>query len=250
MENFYSNIRSERILDIAKRIGIELAPRARVLDLGCGAGGLVQSMLERNIQAFGCDLDFKSEAHVKTDDLYKRDILRLIELEPYKLPFPDNYFDFVISDQVMEHAMNTREFMGELSRVMKADGECLHFLPSRYRIIEGHVFVPFASINRSMPWLLFWAILGIRKQSQKGQSALSVAKENRKYLINHTIYLRKRELQNLFKDQFKCVRFHEKEFLESTAKGELLRKFGLINIVTIALYRFFKSHVVYGRTPY
>jgi len=250
MEKIYSNIRSERILDIAKRIGIELTPRARVLDLGCGAGGIVQSMLERGIQAFGCDLDFKSEAHVKTDDLYKKDILRLINLEPYKLPFPDNYFDLVISDTVMEHVMNTKEFMSELSRVMKADGECLHFLPSRYRVIEGHTFVPFASINRSLPWLLFWAILGIRKQSQKGQSALSVAKENREYLINNTIYLRKLELQNIFKEQFKCVRFHEKEFLESTARGKLLRKFGMINIVTIALYRNFKSRVVYGRSPY
>lgn len=168
-------------------------PPQAILDLGCGAGALVEVLRAHGFDAWGCDIagspasDFPADAETK-------DHLRPIEMRPYRLPFEDNCFDFVISSQVLEHVMDYAATFREIRRVLKLGGIGLHTFPSRHVLIEPHVFVPLASVIRNRPWLRLWALLGIRNAHQAGKPALEVAELNYSYLRKHTNYLPTREI--------------------------------------------------------
>lgn len=48
------------------------------------------------------------------------------EMDMQNLPYEDNNFDFVISDQVIEHLENTKKAVEESYRVLKKDGITIH----------------------------------------------------------------------------------------------------------------------------
>jgi ubiquinone/menaquinone biosynthesis C-methylase UbiE len=99
------------------------------------------------------------------DDLGGR--LRVICTAAYRLPYRDQEFDFVYSEQVFEHVMNPDQAIGELARVQRPHGVGLHLFPARYRPIECHVLVPSAGAFRPRWWLALWAGLGIRNGFQR-----------------------------------------------------------------------------------
>lgn len=169
------------------------APPQSVLDLGCGAGALVASLRTRGFDAWGCDIP-GSDASEFPADVATKGCLRPIEMQPYRLPFEDNRFDFVISSQVLEHVMDYTATFGEIRRVLKPGGISLHTFPGRHVLIEPHVFVPLASVIRCRPWLRLWALLGVRNGYQAGKSAREVAELNHAYLAGHTNYLPARRI--------------------------------------------------------
>lgn len=159
-----------------------------ILDLGCGKGALVETLLAKGHDAYGCDIA-DSDASDFAPDPSAGDRLRPIRLEPYRLPFDDSQFDCVVSSQVLEHVMDYESTFREIHRVLKPGGISLHSFPSRYTFIEPHVLVPLATMVRNKAWLHLWALLGIRNQYQKGKSFREVARLNHRYLHAHTNYL-------------------------------------------------------------
>jgi SAM-dependent methyltransferase len=168
---------------ILKRLDAELPSGAVVLDFGCGDGSLVEAYEEAGFVAYGCDITLPEET----------DRLRLIP-EPYRLPFPDEFFDFVGSNQVFEHVQAPDAAVREIARVMKPGATSIHLFPARYRWLEPHPFVPFATVVQAHAWLKLWARLGIRNRFQRGRSAPEVAALNRSYLTSSTNYLRRLEI--------------------------------------------------------
>lgn len=160
--------------------------RLKILDLGCGKGDLVASLLARGHDAYGCDIadstasDFKSSAET--------DRLRAIALDPYRLPFDDGQFDCVVSTQVLEHVLDLESTFREIHRLLKPGGISLHTFPGRHVPVEPHVFVPFATVIRNHIWLYLWAALGVRNRFQAGKTAAEVARLNYAYLHAHTNY--------------------------------------------------------------
>ena len=71
------------------------------------------------------------------------------------LPFADNTFDFVFSDQVLEHVQDHNLAFAEIARVMKPGGISLHIFPARLKPTEAHVFVPLGGVMQSRWWLTF-----------------------------------------------------------------------------------------------
>ncbi len=175
-------------------MGCDLKPGARVLDFGCGAGELVKSLLDQGMDAYGADIEtYWLLGDTRTDhpDWQGEDLKRFgkIEWHPYRLPFDDNTFDFCCSTVVFEHVRNYREAFAEIHRVLKPGGGTLHTFPARWRPIESHVYVPFASVFQSRPYLAAWAILGIRNEFQKGKGWRETAELNANYLQSQTNYL-------------------------------------------------------------
>lgn len=169
-------------------------PPISILDLGCGQGALVAALRSQGYDAYGCDIAFsKASAFVADTDGENR--LRALELHPYRLPFEDNYFDCVLSSQVLEHVMDYDSTFREIHRVLKPGGISLHTFPSRYGLIEPHVEVPLASIFQNRLWLQLWAWLGIRNPFQRGKLASEVAQLNYDYLHAHTNYLTKAQIK-------------------------------------------------------
>jgi SAM-dependent methyltransferase len=190
--------------NILKELGFSLAPGAKVLDFGCGAGAMVAEYRSAGYEAFGCDIELAEQT----------DLLKRIDTGSYGLPFPEGSFDFVFSDQVFEHVKNLALAVGEIHRVMKPGAVSLHIFPARWKPVESHTFVPFAGRFQSYPWLLAWAFFGIRNSFQGGKSFREVAALNLAYLKNKTRYLSKQEIVNAVCACFDKLKFAEKEMLK------------------------------------
>lgn len=236
--------RASTFVSVLEKLAGGVIPGSRILDFGCGNGNMVQQLCRLGFDAFGCDFDFGTGEYV--DELTSRGRLRVIERQPYTLPFDDCSFDAIISDQVFEHVMDYDVALGEIDRVLTKRGRSLHVFPARYTPIEPHVYVPGATIFRCWRWLLLWARLGIRNEYQEGDSPVRAAEKNRGYLRDYTNYLTRSEIQAAFARHFPDVRFCEREYLQRDEPGEGLRRLvGGLPLLP-GVYSEFRSRVVYA----
>ncbi|MDP8993365.1 MAG: class I SAM-dependent methyltransferase [Pseudomonadota bacterium] len=161
----------------------------RVLDFGCGAGRLVHEMHLLGIEAYGCDI----QSYLADDLAVPPDRFAHLSFDPYQLPYPDNFFDAVVSSSVLEHAQNYEEVLHEIKRVLKPGGLSMHVFPAKWYLpTEPHMFVPLVSwLWPHVPrwWLALWARLGIRNEFQQGLSAADVVEKNVKYSREGISYL-------------------------------------------------------------
>ncbi len=201
-----------------------LVPGARVLDFGCGDGRSVRAWRELGFDATGCDVVLHEDAASR--EMRNAGLLLPISLSPYRLPFADRSFDVVVSNEVFEHVQDYAGAIDEVHRVLRPGGFSLHMFPARWAPIEPHVHVPLAGVFRSRPWLMLWALLGVRNAFQKGRPAREVAAANFSYLRAHTNYLSTAQIRAQFERCFGDVRFVEHVFLRHSvsAKGRALNR--------------------------
>ena len=233
------------LLDVAACLGKAVEPSARILDFGCGGGGRVKVLRIAGYDAYGVDIKFKAGPHV--DELQEQNHIRLIEAEPYQIPFPDAYFDFVFSEQVLEHVQNQDETVAELARVMKQGALGIHQFPSRLKPLESHVKVPFSSVFRPDWWMLFWTWAGFRKPSQKGQPVHDVALKNREYLERSTNYLTGRAIAKVFEHHFCDFGYAEECWFANSPnlRGRILGRVAGVLPLVCWVYRTFWSRTIF-----
>lgn len=217
------------------------------LDLGCGSGPLVAQGRRLGCEFFGCDFILRDDDQAASPELLQQGILRQIDPDRYRLPFDDCSFDVVLSDQVFEHVMDYPTTLAEIRRVLRPDGVFLHLFPSRYSILEPHVYVPLATMVRARWWLKLWALLGVRNRHQRQLSAAETCTANVTFLTSHTNYLPKRTLQRLFSECFSDVRFVEREFLKYSKRGHKVYELSTWLPFLPDLYGALKSRVIFGR---
>jgi SAM-dependent methyltransferase len=126
------------------------APRSadaplRVLDWGCGRGRLVAFLLNRGMDSYGVDVDPDTLANGQGwfDSAAPGDEsrLRLLDADG-RTPFPDGYFDIVVSDNVLEHVAGLDRVFAEISRLIRPGGCSFHLFPARFTLREGHLMMP------------------------------------------------------------------------------------------------------------
>jgi SAM-dependent methyltransferase len=224
---------------ILRELGHVPKAGARVLDFGCGAGQMVEEYCAAGYDAYGCDIRITDES----------ERLRRIDADG-SLPFPASTFDFVFSDQVMEHVQDHSRAFAEIARVMKPDALSMHIFPAKLKPVEGHVFVPLGGVIQSRRWLTWWAMLGIRNSFQKGKSAREVVKLNLDYLHHRTNYLTKAEIIEAASAHFANVLFAEEHMIKHSY-GNAHRIYPLVRVAPIAarLYSSFYSRVIVLRKP-
>lgn len=93
-----------------------------VLDIGCGEGRSMQSILQKTQSVYGIDNDQKA-----VDDARKRfekiDTVKVVVASADKLPFEDETFDTVIMMNVFYNLDNLKDIsLLEVSRVLKNNG--------------------------------------------------------------------------------------------------------------------------------
>ena len=209
-------------------LGFTIQPNMKVLDFGAGEGKLVAFARAQGFDAYGCDLYNIEYSYTLDRDptaIALRDEGRLRPIRtPYRLPFEDSSIDVVISDQVFEHVLNYPQAIEELHRVMRVGGVFLHIFPSRYRVLEPHIYVPLSTIFRPRWWLWLWALLGVRNEFQHGLSAREVVEKNTHFLKCGTNYRRPREIKQEFVKCFGQVEFVERVFLPRSNRPRALAK--------------------------
>ena len=110
-----------RAAEIAKIVGY--FPRgARVLEIGAGTGRQASE-----IRRCGFDV----EAIEISASNYSQDrLFPVTEYDGRTIPFSDNSFDVVFSSNVLEHVRELSHLHGEIRRVLKPGGTCVHVLPT------------------------------------------------------------------------------------------------------------------------
>lgn len=115
----------------------------RILDLGCGRGSRVAWLCSRGWDAWGADI---VEGYLRAGRPFFKvngwdpDRLRLIDGQ--RLPFDDQSFDVVLSDQVVEHVADLDGFVSGIDRVSRAGALGLHVFPATWRPVEPHLRMP------------------------------------------------------------------------------------------------------------
>jgi SAM-dependent methyltransferase len=112
----------------------------KVLDYGCGAGEVVGIMRRNELDAYVCELfyqggDLSEQVPADIQD-------RIFAMHGDRIPFPDESFDLVISNQVLEHVPDLDVVLAEMRRVLKPGGICLSVFPHREVWREGHCNIP------------------------------------------------------------------------------------------------------------
>lgn len=163
-----------------------------VLDFGCGQGDLVRSLQDLGVRAQGCDFEA---------NLGAAEYLRPISEDPYRLPFPNDSFAFVISTSVFEHAQDAETCMGEIHRVLRPGGTAVHAFPGKWYLpVEPHIYVPLVNWfwpRVVRPWLALWAMAGIRNEYQQGLSWREVMRLNETYVREGLSYRSSRDYGRL-----------------------------------------------------
>jgi SAM-dependent methyltransferase len=95
-----------------------LALVGKTLDFGCGDGYFAKQFFPRKID-IGIDVDPSLKTRAQSSNAYKR----IMFFNGKKLPFPDNYFDTIVSNCVLEHIPNLADNLKEISRVLRPKGK-------------------------------------------------------------------------------------------------------------------------------
>ncbi len=96
---------------------------ARMLDVGCATGGLVRAFAEAGVDAHGIDFAQWAFDH--------RVIDTVVHGSAFEMPFADDEFDLVISQDFMEHVdpSDLPRAVAEQRRVLAPGGTILHLIP-------------------------------------------------------------------------------------------------------------------------
>jgi SAM-dependent methyltransferase len=231
-------------LDVLTALGVDLPKTARVLDFGCGAGRTIRSLRARGyVNAFGYDVgDGRNLLGIDRDNISVGTLLNL------QLPYEDNSFDLVVSDQVFEHVQDQVRVFQELYRITRPGGHGLHIIPARYMPLEGHIHVPFGGVIQHRWWYKLWALLGIRNKHQQGLSADETADHNAYFVTDATRYVATSCYRVLWKAIGFEYEFGEQQFFD-THPRQSMRMIGKLGWPAMCLYRTFRSRIVHLRKP-
>lgn len=105
---------------------------ATILDNGCGLGTYLDAFGRYENERFG--LEIEHERGVKA----LQTAVGIVSAQGEHLPFVSETFDFVFSNEVIEHVQDDAQTVAEMVRVTKRDGRILIFCPNRWHWMEQH----------------------------------------------------------------------------------------------------------------
>ena len=118
-KNFSSEIgKNDSAFMILNYLRKNIDIRKKILDAGCGEGRFSKYFIEKGADITSMDF---SEEYVK---LAKKNIRKgkFVLGSVTNIPFPDNYFDYIFSVDVLQHVPELKKAISEFHRVLKKGG--------------------------------------------------------------------------------------------------------------------------------
>lgn len=104
----------------------------RILDNGCGLGTWLKAFAAHSPDRFGLEIEHERAVQaIPTAN-------GIVQAAGEHLPFADNSFDFVFSNEVIEHVADDAKSMAEMVRVVQRGGRIFIFCPNRWYWVEQH----------------------------------------------------------------------------------------------------------------
>jgi SAM-dependent methyltransferase len=163
--------RSAKVIAFLEQAGVPV--RGRILDAGCGGGGMPASLAEESDAVAAIDLvpRFRDAGTRLAAEKGIRNLSYAVANGMW-LPFRDQAFDLVLSHAVIEHVADAARYLRECRRVLKAGGR-MYLSTSPYLSFAGahlprlkvpvplHLligrraaFATFRALARHAPWSL------------------------------------------------------------------------------------------------
>jgi len=107
---------------------------ARVLDSGGGNGMYAAQIQEQ----FGASVELFDIERERMQEAQRNAIKHTVVAASENTPYPSNYFDTIISNEVIEHVLDDKQAIAEMTRTLKPGGRIVLFCPNRWYPFETH----------------------------------------------------------------------------------------------------------------
>lgn len=184
-----------------------------ILEIGCGTGGFlsIASKRYKRIVAIDIALRWLIVCSKRLKNVEAR--IPLICCCAEFLPFPDNYFDMIVSSATIEHTRSQKSVFNESYRVLKQNGVMFVSAPNRFSLsMEPHVYLwGVGFLPRRWMGLYVKLFKGVEYKNKRLASYF--------------------ELKRLF-HKFKCVKFSFPDI-----DDESVKQFGALERLQAVVYR-------------
>lgn len=209
----------------------------KILDWGCGKGDLVKFLNDHGYDCYGLEVEdnkkAKGQLELRKNEFLKNKIFYIKHDNETK--FMPNFFDIVITNQVLEHMSNKIGFINELKRILKTGGFSYNILPAKFRFIEVHLkmplvhWVPKNGLRKFL--IVFFNIFKINHWSEcKNLSFFQQVQYYFEYSVNKTFYLGANDLFDDFKKNGFYVNDH---YLKNKILNNMFSQFLKNNFISI-----------------
>lgn len=128
-KHWWWRAREKFLLDIINEL--ELDSGSNILDVGCGDGLFFEHLMK-----FGSVSGVETEALLISKD--SKHYNKIYNGDIFSAPFSENYFDFILACDVLEHVENEISFLNKLYSLLKPKGVLLLTVPSFNQIWTSH----------------------------------------------------------------------------------------------------------------
>ncbi|HEX8794292.1 MAG TPA: class I SAM-dependent methyltransferase [Polyangiaceae bacterium] len=137
-EGFWADNPYERWkLDLVRSAARRLGSNARVLDVGCGDGWLLEELARSGLRCEGLDVSGEAVAIATRRGLRAR----RTDLDGTTLPVDDGSFDLVLCLDVLEHLFAPDRVMLELRRAVSPTGRVIIAVPNGLNLFNRLAFL-------------------------------------------------------------------------------------------------------------
>lgn len=137
-------IKAKKIIACLEYIDGSLTTK-EVLEIGCGSGIIASEISKIVKRVTAIDITDKTIKSAMQSQNISGSSFQYITGDATKMPFADNSFDIIVSNQVFEHVTKQGKLINDMHRVLRPSGICYIATGNKWWPIEPHTKLLFLS---------------------------------------------------------------------------------------------------------